>query len=152
MNILKLIDKDDIRLKTATRPVGFPLTNEDYKDVSDLTATMYHEKGIGLAANQCGIDKQIIIIDVHYVEGDKPNPLVLINPRITYKSKEMIDSPEGCLSLPGVNKIVKRHKEVEITYMNLDMKEMQVFAGNNLLARCLQHEMDHISGKLITDE
>lgn len=107
---------------------------------SEMLHAMYKNKGIGLAAQQVGIAKKILVCDIG--EG----PLVLINPKIIAKTGKCL-AEEGCLSFPGVYINIKRAKEVEIKALNLEGKESKIIAGD-LLARVLQHEIDHLNGSL----
>ncbi len=110
----------------------------------NMLKAMYHYEGVGLAAPQVGVLKRIIVIDV----SDPHDPLVLINPVITDKSIEKEVDEEGCLSCPGISVPIKRHTWVQVTYYDLDKKQ-QVIEGDGLLARCLQHEIDHLDGKTL---
>jgi peptide deformylase len=111
--------------------------------VDDMIDTMYKEEGVGLAAPQVGILKQVVVIDV----GD--GPIKLINPEIIEKEGECIDI-EGCLSVPGENGNVSRPKRVKVRYTDLNGNE-QTIEGTDLLARALCHEIDHLNGILFID-
>jgi peptide deformylase len=110
---------------------------------TDMLETMYYAKGIGLAANQVGILRRIIVLDVG--EG----PIVMINPIIVDEQGCQIDF-EGCLSLPEDSGKVSRPDKVRVEYMNMD-SEPQVLEGDGLLARAICHEVDHLNGILFTD-
>ena len=115
----------------------------------EMLQTMYSSNGIGLAAPQVGINKQLIVIDC---EPDKPeNPaVVLINPKITQFSKELCVIEEGCLSIPGVYLDVTRPKTIEVSFKNEQGKPRKLQA-TDLLARVIQHEMDHLNGVMFVD-
>lgn len=115
----------------------------------EMLQTMYSSNGIGLAAPQVGINKQLIVIDC---EPDKPeNPaIVLINPKITQFSKELCVIEEGCLSIPGVYLDVTRPKTIEVSFKNEQGKPRKLQA-TDLLARVIQHEMDHLNGVMFVD-
>jgi peptide deformylase len=117
--------------------------------VRDMLQTMYSSDGIGLAAPQVGIHKQLIVIDC---EPDNPAnpPLVLINPTIKQVSREVCVAQEGCLSIPGVYLDVTRPEAVEVAYKD-EYGRPQTLKANDLLARCIQHEMDHLKGVVFVD-
>jgi len=122
---------------------------ETRKIAEQMLQTMYSSKGIGLAAPQVNINKQIIVIDC---EPDNPAnpPLILINPEITNYSKEKCGFEEGCLSIPGVYMEVIRPKIVEVSFKDENGKPRKIKASG-LLARVIQHEMDHLNGVLFVD-
>lgn len=111
---------------------------------------MYAADGCGLAAPQVGELLQMVVIDVDYADGKK-NPYVLINPEIVETSEETAVSGEGCLSFPGVTVPVERPRRVVVQAENLDGDVMQYEAADNLLAVCLQHEIDHVHGVTMFD-
>ncbi|WP_414561882.1 MULTISPECIES: peptide deformylase [unclassified Anabaena] len=117
--------------------------------VREMLQTMYSSDGIGLAAPQVGIHKQLIVIDC---EPDNPAnpPLVLINPTIKQVSREVCVAQEGCLSIPGVYLDVKRPEAVEVAYKD-EYGRPKTLKANDLLARCIQHEMDHLKGVVFVD-
>ncbi len=115
----------------------------------DMLETMYAAPGIGLAAPQVGESVRLIVFDVWHTEN-KPDPHVLVNPVITAEEGEDI-MEEGCLSIPGVRAEVKRSFRVEVKGYNLDEKEI-VLQAEGLLARVLQHEIDHLNGILFIDK
>ena len=117
--------------------------------VRQMLQTMYSADGIGLAAPQVGIHKQLIVIDIAFDQPDEP-PLVLINPKIVKTGKNLCDSEEGCLSIPGVYLDVTRPEEIEITYKNEFGKPCKLKASG-LLSRAIQHEMDHLNGVMFVD-
>ena len=111
--------------------------------IGDMFDTMYAANGVGLAAPQVGILRRIVVIDC----GD--DPITLINPVIVEKDGEQIGE-EGCLSVPGKVGVVKRAMRCRVRALDADMKEYEV-EGEGLLARCLQHEIDHLDGKMYVD-
>ena len=117
--------------------------------IDDLFDTMYDARGIGLAGPQIAILKQIIVVDVDYTHQDR-NPLVLINPKIVWTSQDMSQSSEGCLSLPEINVDITRPSAVGVRYLDANNTSQEIEA-HDLLARCLQHEIDHLNGVLIVD-
>ena len=118
--------------------------------VEDMFETMYDQQGIGLAANQVSVLKRVIVLDVPVEEDAPPDPRVLINPEILWRSEETEVFEEGCLSLPDYRQDVKRSKKVGIRYLS-ENGETKDLEAEDLLARCIQHELDHLDGKLILD-
>lgn len=112
---------------------------------------MYEANGCGLAATQVGDSRLIAVIDVDWSAHSEKNPFVLINPRIVERSEETFVFQEGCLSLPGIIVPVQRSRYVRVQALNLDGDLMEYEGENNLLAACLQHEIDHLHGTLIAD-
>lgn len=117
--------------------------------VREMLQTMYSEDGIGLAAPQVGVHKQIIVIDCEPDNAANP-PLVLINPTVKQVSRELCVAQEGCLSIPGVYLDVKRPQVVEIAYKD-ESGRPQILKATDLLGRCIQHEMDHLNGVVFVD-
>lgn len=115
----------------------------------EMLQTMYSSHGIGLAAPQVAVNKQLLVVDC---EPDKPEnpPLILINPKITHFSKELCVIEEGCLSIPGVYLDVTRPKAIEVSFKNEQGKPQKIKASD-LLARVIQHEMDHLNGVMFVD-
>ncbi len=119
--------------------------------IQNMFETMRNADGVGLAANQVGRDKSIFVIDVSPVEGfEKYKPMVFINPQIILKSEETIKMEEGCLSLPYLRATVERPQQITIRYMDTDEK-IQELEADGYLARVIQHEFDHLIGKVIAD-
>jgi len=129
-------------LSKKTAKIKDPLTPEIQDLILNMLATMREENGVGLAAPQIGQSLRICTILEDGVE------YVLINPTITSKSKTKIVSEEGCLSFPGEFFLIPRHEKVQVRYLNRDGKEAKLKASG-LLARALQHEIDHLDGILI---
>jgi peptide deformylase len=143
-----LIGDKILRKKTARVNEVDDKTIELIRDMFD---TMRNASGIGLAANQVGADKAIIVIDVSVVEGhEEDKPIVFINPLITERSEAKIPMEEGCLSIPDVRAEIERAKEVTIEYQDTELKK-QVLHADGLFARVIQHEYDHLQGILFTD-
>ena len=115
--------------------------------IEDMFDTMYETNGVGLAAPQVGILRQLVVIDVN---PEEPEPLVLINPEIISMEGEEIDQ-EGCLSVPGKAGQVKRAAKVKVRTLDMDMQPIEIEA-EGLLARCMQHEIDHLHGILYIDK
>lgn len=115
--------------------------------IEDMIRTMYAAPGIGLAANQVGLSKCLAVIDV--VPGGQRKPFVIINPVIEEKAGELFED-EGCLSVPGFSGRVKRAAKVRVRALNEHGLPV-VIEGEGLLARCLQHEIDHLNGKFYVD-
>lgn len=119
--------------------------------IKNMFDTMRNANGIGLAANQVGADKSIVVIDVSQVEDyEDTKPLALINPKIIKRSEKKVFIEEGCLSIPEVREEVERPESITIVYQDTDLKE-HTLEADRLLARVLQHEYDHLQGILFTD-
>ena len=119
--------------------------------IADMFQTMRNANGIGLAANQVGLNKQIFVVDVSPIEGyEKYKPIAMINPRIVSKSDEKISIEEGCLSIPELREEVIRPKSVFVSFNDVHMKEHTIEA-DELFARVIQHEYDHLQGILFID-
>lgn len=145
MALLTILEFPDPRLRTVAKPLD-EVTDEIRSTLDDMLETMYNAPGIGLAATQVNIHKRIIVIDV---SEDKNQPVYLINPEIVEKiGIEEMD--EGCLSVPGVYEKVSRADEITIKALGYDGKPYEMHA-DGLLAVCIQHEIDHLDGKLFVD-
>lgn len=145
MSILSVLEFPDPRLRTVAKAV----TKVDAQVkglVDDMYETMYEEHGVGLAATQVDIHQRIIVIDT---SEDKKNPLCLINPELIEQSGEE-ESDEGCLSVPGVFEPVKRAEQIKVKALDQQGQSFELEA-DGLLAICIQHEMDHLLGKLFVD-
>ncbi len=142
-----LVEPDPILRKKSTELEK--VDNELRKLLDDMLDTMYGAPGIGLAAVQIGILKRLIVIDISK-DNKKKNPLFLINPKITFKSKNMSIYEEGCLSLPGHFAEIERPAECHINYVDYNGKNQDLKASG-LLATCIQHEIDHLNGVLFID-
>ncbi|HHJ35861.1 MAG TPA: peptide deformylase [Gammaproteobacteria bacterium] len=145
MTILDILHYPDKRLRTVAKPVS-EVDETIKKLVADMFETMYLAPGIGLAATQVDVHQQIIVIDV---SENKDQPLCLINPEIiTKEGTESCD--EGCLSVPEIYEKVERAEKVTVKAMDQDGREYTLQA-DELLSVCIQHEMDHLVGKLFVD-
>jgi peptide deformylase len=124
--------------------------DEAVRDLArDMLRSMYAASGIGLAAPQVGVNKQLLVIDLDPENAAAP-PMVLINPEITSFGAGLDTYEEGCLSIPGVYLDVVRPSVVEVSYRD-EMGRPQKLRADNLLARCIQHELDHLNGVLFVD-
>lgn len=126
------------------------ITPEIIQLLDDMLDTMYAEEGIGLAAPQVNHALRLIVLDVEQEDGKRGNPLRMINPEIIAKSDRLTVLDEGCLSLPKMRVEIARPDEVTVRYMDVDGK-IQEIHGTELLAKALQHEIDHLNGVLIFD-
>jgi len=146
MTILTVLRFPDERLRTKAANVAE--VNDDIRLIIDnMLETMYQEKGVGLAATQVDIHQRIVVIDV---SEDSDTPIVLINPEITQKGEEIVINEEGCLSVPGCYAKVDRHNAVTVKALNRNGEEFTL-DGEELLAICIQHELDHLAGVLFVD-
>ena len=143
MNLLPILRYPDPRLHTVAKPVA-SVDARLQTLANDMLHTMYEAEGIGLAATQVDVHERLIVIDVSQ-ERDKP--LVLINPEITWASPQTQVNDEGCLSVPGIYDGVERSSAVKVQALDLDGK-LQTHEAEGLLAVCIQHEMDHLIGKV----
>jgi peptide deformylase len=134
-------------LKQEAKPVE--KVDGQFQDLIDqMLDIMYKAKGVGLAANQIGELKQVVVMDITPSEKD-PNPIVIINPRITEFEGDEV-SVEGCLSIPNYTAPVKRAFKLQVTGYDRNEKEIS-FEAEGLLARCIQHELDHLRGICFVD-
>ncbi|MFT5879716.1 MAG: peptide deformylase [Moritella sp.] len=145
MAILEVLHFPDDRLKKIAKPVQ-EITLATQTIIDDMLETMYAEKGIGLAAVQVNIMQRIVVIDI---SEQRDKPLILINPVISERSGET-GIEEGCLSVPETRGFVTRAELVTVSALNRDGEEFTLHA-DDLLAICLQHELDHLDGKLFVD-
>lgn len=145
MTTLKIIHFPDERLRTKAKPVT-EVSNDIREIIDNMLETMYDAPGIGLAATQVNIHQQIVVIDV---SEEKNQPYCFINPTITKLNGEEI-SEEGCLSVPEYFAEVKRADEVTVEALDRNGKKFTLEA-EGLLAICIQHELDHLKGKLFID-
>ena len=139
----------DPRLKKKCEPVD---TIDDATRVlmQDMLETMYHAPGVGLAAPQIGILKRILVMDVVKDEDAEPQPYLMANPEVTWASETLSIYEEGCLSIPDEFADVQRPSEVRVRYLD-QYGETQEIECDGLLATCVQHEIDHLDGKLFID-
>lgn len=146
MALLPILEFPDPRLRTIAKPVN-KVDASIRKLVADMFETMYEAPGIGLAATQVNVHKQVIVMDI---SESKDSPLVFINPQITVLDETLFDYEEGCLSVPGFFEDVTRPRQVRVKALNKEGGEFEIEA-EGLLAVCIQHETDHLQGKLFVD-
>lgn len=149
MSLLSILNYPDPVLKAVCEPVK-KVTPEIQKQLDDMAETMYAAPGLGLAAPQVGILKRVIVIDTLWKDKEKKQLYQLVNPVIVEKSGN-IAWEEGCLSIPDFVQVMKRAQKVKVKAQDRKGKEIIVEA-EDLLAICLQHEIDHLDGKLIIDK
>lgn len=148
MSALTIIKYPDKILREKTVPVK-EIDSNLQKLVDDMIETMYAAPGVGLAANQVGVSKQVTVIDISMREENSPL-IVLINPEIIYREGE-IEAEEGCLSVPDYTTVLKRSLKICVKGIDRKGKPVEVEA-EGLLARALQHEIDHLNGVLFIDK
>ncbi len=146
MSLLPIVKygEDVLRKKTTAVP---QIDDELLHTIGDMFRTMYAAPGIGLAANQVGLSRSFAVIDIQ--PGGQRHPLVIINPVIEERSGAIYEE-EGCLSIPGFASKIKRAAKVRVRALNEHGLPV-VIEGEGLMARCLQHEIDHLNGKLYID-
>ena len=146
MTQLTILRYPDARLHTIAKPVA--AVDQRVKTlVGDMLQTMYGAEGIGLAATQVNVHERVVVIDI---SAERDNPLVLINPKIVWASPETAIKDEGCLSVPGIYDDVERSVAVKVQALDLDGK-LQTHEAEGLLSVCVQHEMDHLMGKVFVE-
>jgi len=153
MSILPIVTAPDERLKQKSLPV-LEVTDQIRKFMDDMVKTMYHEEGGGLAAVQVGVLKRIMVIDIKDHDPIKrPEdfyPLFIVNPKVIEKSTELVTAKEGCISIPEQRYEIARPESVKIKYLDY-YNNPQELEANDWLARVIQHEYDHLEGKLMID-
>jgi len=145
MSIMEILRFPDDRLRTQAKKVE-QVTEKHKKLTDDMLETMYAAPGIGLAATQVNVHEQIVVVDI---SEDKSQPLILINPEILEK-KGLEIMEEGCLSVPEIYAEVERADWIKIKSLNLEGEEFEMEV-DGILAVCIQHEIDHLKGKLFVD-
>jgi peptide deformylase len=146
MSLLTILEYPDLRLRkraTAVTEVNDALR----KTIDDMFDTMYAAPGIGLAATQVNVHKRLLVLDV---SDDKDTPMVFINPKIEVLDPEPLGYEEGCLSVPGYYDLVSRPRKIRVKALDRHGKAFELDA-EGLMAVCLQHEVDHLDGKLFVD-
>ena len=146
MALLPILCYPDPRLHTVAKPVQ-AVDARIKKLIADMLDTMYDANGIGLAATQVDVHERLVVIDV---SEDRDQPLVLVNPEITWASPEKKLNEEGCLSVPGIYDGVERSTAVKVQALDLD-GELRSIEADGLLAVCIQHELDHLLGKVFVE-
>ena len=139
----------DKRLKKIAEPVR-EIDKNIHALVDDMFETMYEAPGIGLAGPQIGVMSRIVVMDCAREEDEKHDPIAMINPEILWFSEELRVHEEGCLSIPEYFEDVERPDNIRIRYKDVDNKTIEREA-DGLLATCMQHEVDHLEGKLFID-
>lgn len=146
MSILTILEFPDPRLRTIAAPVE--QVDDDIRAlIIDMFETMYDANGIGLAATQVNVHLQVVVIDL---SDDSSEPLVMINPSYQIIEEELDEMQEGCLSVPGFYETVERPRRIRVESLDREGK-VQNFEAEGLLAVCIQHELDHLDGKLFVD-
>ncbi len=146
MAILPILHYPDARLHTRAKPVA-EVDERIRQLVADMAETMYAAPGIGLAATQVDVHERVVVIDV---SEDANDLLVLINPEILWRSEERVVYEEGCLSVPDVYDKVERASQVRVKALDINGQEREIEA-DGLLAICIQHEIDHLDGKVFVE-
>jgi peptide deformylase len=146
MALLPILTFPDRRLHTVAKPVVH-IDDRITQLVRDMLETMYDANGIGLAASQVDVHERVIVIDV---SQERNQPLVLVNPELVWTSPGTHLNEEGCLSVPGIYDGVTRHDAVHVRALD-DQGQNRVIEAEELLAVCIQHEMDHLMGKVFVE-
>lgn len=146
MALLPILCYPDPKLHTVAKPVA-AVDARIQSLIADMFETMYDARGIGLAATQVNVHERLIVMDIS--EG-RDVPLVLINPKILWASPEMHVNEEGCLSVPGIYDGVERHDAVKVEALDGE-GQTRLIEADGLLAVCIQHEMDHLMGKVFVE-
>ncbi|MBI5927563.1 MAG: peptide deformylase [Aquabacterium sp.] len=147
MALLPILQYPDTRLNTVAKPVA-QVDDRIRQLVDDMLETMYEAKGVGLAATQVNVHERLVVIDT---SEERNKPLVLINPEITWASNEMLVWEEGCLSVPAIYDKVERHVRVKVRALDRNGKTFEFETDDDLLSVCVQHELDHLLGKVFVE-
>lgn len=145
---MPIIVAPDPRLKRKSKPVA-KVDERVRKLMADMLDTMYESNGIGLSAPQVGVLERVVVIDCAR-EGEKPQPIKLANPEIVWESDETVVCNEGCLSLPEQYADVERPAAIRLHYLD-EQNEVRELEAKDMLATCIQHEIDHLDGVLFVD-
>jgi len=148
MAVREIITAPDSRLKTVSEPVK-TVDGDTRALMDDMLETMYAARGIGLAAIQVGVPKRIIVMDLA-ADGELPRPRYFVNPEILWRSDETRPHEEGCLSVPDLYDTVERAAQVTVRFLDYSGQKQEIEA-DEMLAVCLQHEIDHLNGVLFID-
>jgi peptide deformylase len=146
MALLSILQYPDPKLHTLARPVAV-VDARIRSLIQDMLETMYDANGIGLAATQVNVHERLVVIDV---SDERDAPLVLINPEIVWAGEERVMNDEGCLSVPGIYDGVERATQVRVAALDGDGL-LRTVEAEGLLAICIQHEMDHLEGKVFVE-
>ncbi|MDO8458352.1 MAG: peptide deformylase [Burkholderiaceae bacterium] len=144
--LLPILSFPDPRLHTVAKPV-VEVDKRIQALIADMLHTMYDAKGIGLAATQVDVHERLVVIDV---SDTRDQPLILINPEIIWHSPEKHVGEEGCLSVPEIYDVVERSVSIKVTALDAQGK-VQTFEAEDMLAVCIQHELDHLQGKVFVE-
>ncbi|MES2877569.1 MAG: peptide deformylase [Pseudomonadota bacterium] len=144
--LLPILCFPDPKLHTVAKPVQ-TVDARVHALIADMLETMYEAKGIGLAATQVDVHERLIVIDV---SEERDEPLILINPEVVWTSAETHLNEEGCLSVPGIYDGVQRFDAVKVTALDRE-GQSRIIEAEDLLAVCIQHEMDHLMGKVFVE-
>lgn len=146
MSLLTILEFPDPRLRKQAEPVA-RVDDAIRQILDDMIETMYHAEGIGLAATQVNVHKRMLVIDI---SEDRSSPRIFINPEITVIDPEPLGHEEGCLSVPGYYELVSRPRKVRVDALDRNGEPFSLEA-EGILAVCVQHEVDHLNGKLFVD-
>lgn len=146
MSKLNILRFPDPRLHTVAQPVAV-VDDRIRRLADDMLETMYAAEGVGLAATQVDVHERVLVMDV---SEERNQPLVLVNPELVFKSDDLIEGEEGCLSVPTIYDKVMRHRKVTVQALDRDGNTFQ-FDAEGLLSVCVQHEMDHLAGKVFVE-
>lgn len=149
MALRPILQIPDPRLRQVAEPVD--AVNDDVRAlIEDMFETMYDAPGIGLAATQIGEMRRVVVMDCAKGDDEDSDPVAMINPELLWQSEELAVSEEGCLSIPEYYEEVERPAECKVRFLDLDGKSVELQA-EGLLATCIQHEIDHLDGRLFID-
>jgi len=143
---LDILEFPDSRLRTIAKPIA-QVDDALRQVIGDMFETMYDAPGIGLAASQVNFHKQLIFVDI---SDDNSAPLVFINPQLEVLDEDLAEYDEGCLSVPGFYETVSRPRQIKVKALDRNGEPFEMVT-DGLLATCIQHEMDHLNGKLFVD-
>lgn len=146
MSLLTILTYPDPRLNKVAKPVA-QIDSRIQQLCADMLETMYDAKGVGLAATQVDVHERLLVMDI---SEERDQPLIVINPRVVWQSDAMVTGDEGCLSVPGFSGDVPRHTEIHIECEN-ERGDTYKIEATELLAVCIQHEMDHLLGKVYVE-
>jgi len=146
MALRQILEFPDLRLRKVAKPVA-DVDDTIRKLIDDMFETMYEAQGIGLAATQIDVHLRVVVIDL---QNEINEPLIMINPEFEVLTQEIDEMQEGCLSVPGIYEVVKRPEHIRLRALNRVGNTFELEAYG-LLAVCIQHECDHLNGKLFVD-
>lgn len=146
MSILNILEFPDTRLRIVAKPVA-KVDGTIKALIDDMFETMYEANGIGLAATQINVHQRVVVMDL---SEERNEPRVFVNPQIEILEEELFEYQEGCLSVPGFHENVQRPEKVRVCALDRNGKPFELVC-EGLLAVCIQHECDHLSGKLFVD-